>query len=174
MEWLGEIAKHHKNYVKVIHSFGEYFYAEDLVQEMYLRLDRNKRPEDIIVDGKINQYFIHLTLKSIFLNFLKAKKQISKINNLPLEIADVDNSEFYEAQNRFRAKINNEINKWHSYDQTLFRLYLTGNHSMRDIANGTDISLRSIFEVIGECKEKIRVNCGDDYLDLINNDLELI
>jgi DNA-directed RNA polymerase specialized sigma24 family protein len=66
MEWLGEIAKHHKDYVRTINKFGEYFYAEDLVQEMYLRLDRNKRPEDIIVDGKINQYFIHLTLKSIF------------------------------------------------------------------------------------------------------------
>jgi len=66
MNWLSEVAKNHKNYVKIINSFGEYFYAEDLVQEMYLRLDRNKQPEEVIVNGKVNEYYIYLTLKSVF------------------------------------------------------------------------------------------------------------
>ena len=174
MQWLAEVAKHHKDYVRVVQRLGEHFYAEDLVQEMYLRLERNKRPEDIIIDGKINQYYIYLTLKSLFLNFKKAKSQISKINSIPLEIVYIDNSKYYEAQNRFYQRIEAEISNWHTYDQMLFRLYMKGDKSMRDIADGTTISLRSIFNTITECKERIRVNCGDDYLDLINNDLELI
>jgi DNA-directed RNA polymerase specialized sigma24 family protein len=44
MNWLSEVAKNHKNYVKIINSFGEYFYAEDLVQEMYLRLTATSNP----------------------------------------------------------------------------------------------------------------------------------
>lgn len=174
MNWLGEVAKNHKNYVKVINSFGEYFYAEDLVQEMYLRLDRNKKPEDIIVNGKVNEYYIYLTLKSVFLNFVKAKEQIYKTNDLPLNIEAVDNTEYHEAQFRFNARIEAEINSWHWFDSMLFKLYLESGKSMRDISDGTTISLRSVFDTITECKKKLKENCKDDYLDLVNNDLELI
>jgi RNA polymerase sigma factor (sigma-70 family) len=174
MNWLGEVAKNHKNYVKVINSFGEYFYAEDLVQEMYLRLDRNKQPQDIIVNGKVNEYYIYLTLKSVFLNFVKAKEQIYKTNDLPLNIEAVDNSEYHEAQYRFNARIEAEINSWHWFDSMLFKLYLESGKSMRDISDGTTISLRSVFDTITECKRKLKENCKEDYLDLVNNDLELI
>jgi len=174
MKWLGEVAKNHNNYVKVINSFGEYFYAEDLVQEMYLRLHRNKQPQDIIVDGKVNEYYIYLTLKSVFLNFVKAKKQIIKKNDLPLNIEAVDNSEYHEAQFRFNASIEAEINSWHWFDSMLFKLYLESGKSMRDISDGTTISLRSVFDTISECKRKLKANCKEDYEDLVNNDLELI
>ena len=174
MNWLSEVAKNHKNYVKVINSFGEYFYAEDLVQEMYLRLDRNKQPEDIIVNGKVNEYYIYLTLKSVFLNFVKAKEQIYKTNDLPLNVEYVDNSEYHEAQFRFNARIEAEINSWHWFDSMLFKLYLESGKSMRDISDGTTISLRSVFDTITECKRKLKANCKEDYEDLVNNDLELI
>lgn len=174
MNWLSEVAKNHKEYVKTIERFGEYFYAEDLVQEMYLRLNRNKQPEQIIIDGKVNEIYIYLTLKSVFLNFKKAKEQISKNNNLPLFIEHVDNSEYHEAQHRFSERIQAEINNWHWYDAMLFRLYLDSGKSMRDISQGTNISLRSVFDTLTECKQRIKTNCKDDYLDLVNNDLELI
>jgi DNA-directed RNA polymerase specialized sigma24 family protein len=174
MNWLSEVAKNHKNYVKIINSFGEYFYAEDLVQEMYLRLDRNKQPEQIIVNGKVNEYYIYLTLKSIFLNFVKAKEQVYKTNDLPLNIEAVDNTEYYEAQFRFNSIIEAEIDKWEWYDAMLFRLYLDSGKSMRDISDGTTISLRSVFDTLAECKRKLKANCKEDYDDLINNDFELI
>lgn len=174
MNWLSEVAKNHKEYVKTIERFGEYFYAEDLVQEMYLRLNRNKQPEQIIIDGKVNEIYIYLTLKSVFLNFKKAKEQISKNNNLPLFLEHVDNNEYHEAQQRFSERIQAEINKWHWYDAMLFRLYLDSGKSMRDISQGTNISLRSVFDTLKECKQRIKTNCKDDYLDLVNNDLELI
>lgn len=174
MNWLSEVAKNHKNYVKIINNFGEYFYAEDLVQEMYLRLDRNKRPEQIIINGKVNEYFIFLTLKSIFLNFVTSKNKVIKINELPLNLSSVDNTEYHEAQFRFNARIEAEIDKWHWYDAMLFRLYLESGKSMRDISDGTTISLRSVFDTITECKRKLKANCKEDYEDLVNNDLELI
>ena len=71
-------------------------------------------------------------------------------------------------------KIEKEIDTWHVYDQMLFRLYLNSGKSMREIANGTGISLRSIFNTINDCKERIKANCSEDYEDLINKDYEKI
>jgi len=34
MEWLSKVAKHHREYVKWVNRWGEYDFAEDLVQEM--------------------------------------------------------------------------------------------------------------------------------------------
>ena len=36
-ESIEKVAKFHKEYVKTVKGFGEEFYAEDLVQEMYIR-----------------------------------------------------------------------------------------------------------------------------------------
>ena len=40
MNWLNIIAKDHKKWVNYVRNFGEYNYAEDIVQEMYLKLVR--------------------------------------------------------------------------------------------------------------------------------------
>jgi hypothetical protein len=122
----------------------------------------------------VNEYYIYLTLKSIFLNFVKAKEQVYKTNDLPLNIEAVDNTEYHEAQLRFNTRIEAEINSWHWFDSMLFKLYLESGKSMRDISDGTTISLRSVFDTITECKRKLKANCKEDYEDLVNNDFELI
>jgi DNA-directed RNA polymerase specialized sigma24 family protein len=37
-KWLEKVAQHHKEWVEIIHKFGEYDYAEDIVQETYIAL----------------------------------------------------------------------------------------------------------------------------------------
>ncbi len=51
MEWLNIVAKDHKEWVKVVESFGEDFFAEDIVQEAYLRIYKYCQPENIIKNG---------------------------------------------------------------------------------------------------------------------------
>ena len=46
-----KVAKYHSEWVKVVNTFGEYFYAEDIVQEVYIRLLTYSREEQCIVDG---------------------------------------------------------------------------------------------------------------------------
>jgi len=91
-----------------------------------------------------------------------------------LNIEYVENTEYHQAQLRFNARIEAEIDKWHWYDAMLFRLYLESGKSMRDISDGTTISLRSVFNTITECKRKLKENCKEDYLDLVNGQYELI
>lgn len=51
MKWLNIVAKHHKDYVKMVENFGEKFLAEDIVQESYLRMSKYCKPENIITIG---------------------------------------------------------------------------------------------------------------------------
>jgi DNA-directed RNA polymerase specialized sigma24 family protein len=40
MDWLSKVSQHHKEYIRYVHKMGNTSHAEDLVQEMYLRLDK--------------------------------------------------------------------------------------------------------------------------------------
>ena len=60
------IAKKHKDWVNIARSFGAKTEAEDIVQEMYLRLDKYIKP-----DQKITSSFVWITLRNIYFDFLK-------------------------------------------------------------------------------------------------------
>ena len=48
MNWLKEVAKFHADYLRIVQSYGEDFYAEDIVQEMYIRLHKYADREKVI------------------------------------------------------------------------------------------------------------------------------
>jgi DNA-directed RNA polymerase specialized sigma24 family protein len=173
--WLSIVAKHHKYYISVVHSFGEYNYAEDIVQEMYLRIHKYTSEEKIIKDGEVNQGFIWFVLRNIYVDFCKQKSKVDKVDlKEAILISDVSELEVLNAKQRLEEKIEKEIKSWHWYDEKLFRLYKDSGKSMREIESGTTISLTSIFNTIKNCKNRIKVAVGEDYEDLKNNDFELI
>ena len=47
-QWLEVVAKQHKEWIRIVNSFGEYDYAEDIVQEMYIVLHKYADPNKII------------------------------------------------------------------------------------------------------------------------------
>ena len=51
-EWLSIVFKRHKEWIKIVNSFGEYDYAEDFVQECYLVLYKYADEEKIIKKTK--------------------------------------------------------------------------------------------------------------------------
>ena len=64
--WLEIVAKQHKEWIRVINSFGEYDYAEDIVQEMYIVLHKYADPNKIITKGKANRGYIYFTLRTTY------------------------------------------------------------------------------------------------------------
>ena len=87
---------------------------------------------------------------------------------------DTDERQINEAKNIIEQKIETEIQSWHPYDSILFKLYRDSGKSMRELEAGTKISLTSIFHTIKHCKQRIKNAVGEDYQDLLNNDLERI
>jgi DNA-directed RNA polymerase specialized sigma24 family protein len=175
MNWIEQVAKHHKEYIKTIKSFGEDFYAEDLVQEMYIRFINKDKQKAVIVNGQVNKYYVYLTLRSLFVDFYRQKSRIIKVDlSEVLTLEQIDTLEEHEAFGELLKRVNEETKRWEWYDKMLFDLYRNKNMTMRELQKGTTISLRSIFCTIKNCKERLKENVGEDYLDYVNKDYELI
>lgn len=175
MNWIEQVAKHHKEYVKTIKGFGEDFFAEDLVQEMYIRFINKNKEKAVIVNGQVNKYYVYLTLRSLFVDFYRQKSKIIKVDlNDVLTLEQVDTLEEHEAFGELIKRVNEETERWDWYDKMLFDLYRNTNMSMREIESATKISLRSIFCTIKNCKDRLKENVHEDYLDYVNEDYELI
>lgn len=175
MNWINKVAKHHKEYVNTIKKFGEDFYAEDLVQEMYIRFLTKNKEQQVMNKGEVNRYYVWLTLRSLFVDFHRQKSKVIKVDvNEILNLQQIDEIEKHEAFGSLIKQVSKEMNNWHYYDRLLFQLYKDSSMSMREIAQGTNISLRSVFGTLKHCKDRIKENVGDDYLDFKNEDFELI
>ena len=73
MDKLTLLTKHHKDWVKVVNSFGEYFFADDIVQETYLKILRLNHIDKIVTDT-INKSMMWLVLRSVYIDHIRAKK----------------------------------------------------------------------------------------------------
>ena len=169
MNWINKVTKHHKEYVNTIKQFGEDFYAEDLVQEMYLRFITKNKEQQVMNKGEVNRYYVWLTLRSLFIYFHRQKSRVIKVDvSEVLNLQQIDEIEEHEAFGSLMTQVSKEMNNWHYYDRLLFKLYKDTNMSMREIAQGTNISLKSIFGTLKHCKKRLKENVGEDYLDFKN------
>ena len=175
MVWINRLVEHHKEWIAFVHSFGEHFFAEDIVQETYINLIKWSSEDKLFTNGKINKGYMWLSLKNTFLQHInKANKfKYVSIDNLH-EIENLNNIELLTAQDKIELKILEEMNSWEWYDKMLFEIYRNDKLSMRKIASKTKISLSSIFSTIKLCKEKLNDNVGEDYTDYKNGDYELL
>jgi len=172
--WLKIVAAQHKNWIKIINSFGEYDYAEDIVQEMYITLYKYSKPENIIKDGKVSNGYIFFTLRSLYYQFYNAKNKVKKVSIDNLQIENFSDIEQENAYNKVCNLIDEHIESWHWYDQKLFKLYRDTDMSIRKIAKETGISWVSIFNTLKKCKLNLKENFSEDYDDYLNGDYERI
>jgi RNA polymerase sigma factor (sigma-70 family) len=177
MNWLKEVAKFHADYLRIVKSFGEDFYAEDVVQEMYIKLTKYHSPNKIInKEGKVNTSYIYLVLRSIVVNLKEQKNRLKKVSLEEIKELHIsyDYIPKHEAELNLEARINKEIDTWDYFDERLFNIYRDSKMSMRKLSKETRISTKTIFYTIKRCKERLRENIGEDYEDYINEDYELI
>jgi DNA-directed RNA polymerase specialized sigma24 family protein len=170
--WLAKVAEHHKEWVKVVQSFGEYDYAQDIVQETYIALWKYASAEKILDEkGEVRKGYIYFTLRSLYFQYYNKKIKIQKVSfDGCWELFDDSNIEEHNAYNDICLMIDDEIDNWHWYDKKLFKLYRDTDMSMRDIASETKISLISVFNSIKNYKEILKNKFEKDYQDYITND----
>jgi len=170
------VAENHKKYVSIIKNFGEHFYAEDLVQETYLMLYKWSSPDKYIKDGKPNDAYIWLCLRNSFLLYQREKRKATKVSLEDIQELSTNeiNIEYFKSLEKIDTLVKNEVNSWHWYDAKMYKLYIDNKMPMRTIESETGISLRSIFETIKICKQRLKKAVGEDYEDFINNDYEKI
>lgn len=135
---MKEICKQHQRWINCVKQLGIEDYAEDIVQEAYIKcLDKLA----------VNEAYFYMTLRSLSFNLLKKQKQFIKVS-----IDDVQIKTEIEQQN----EVLNLVDNFHWFDKQIFYLYYDNKMSMRKIAEETGISLKTIFNTITKCNNKIK------------------
>ena len=185
-DWLEIVARQHKEWIRIVNGFGEYDYAEDIVQESYLILYKYAKPEKVIENGVIRRGYMYFTLRTTYYLYYNAKHKIKKYSlDTPfvslgmdgnydsfIQIEDKTDLREQEAYNYICQKIDEEIEDWHWYDKKLFVLYRDTDMSIRKIAAETKISWVSIFNTLKNAKNILKEKLKEDYEDYKNEDYE--
>jgi hypothetical protein len=142
MDWLRQVAKHHTVYIGYVKGMGVTDQAEDIVQEMYIRINNYASEDKCITDGNVNKHYIWRVLYNLSMSYLSSKSKYSFISldwgmdtkDMPdiglgnkLSVFDSD-PEREESFLRLTAKMMKELHSLDSeggykYNQELFFLY---------------------------------------------------
>lgn len=135
---MKEICKQHQRWINTVKQFGITDFAEDVVQEAYLKC---------LEKETVNEAYFYLTLRSLSMDLHRKQKQIIKVS-----IDEVNIITEIEQHN----EVLNLVNDFHWFDKEVFFLYYDNKMSMRKIAEETGISLSTIFKTIQTCNLKIK------------------
>ena len=181
MEWIGNVAKHHKEYVRYVNRMGATLYAEDIVQQAYLRLYKYSSAEKVIrEDGTVNKTYVWRVLFSEWSIFYKESQRFEKVSidfNEDLVYDEYDPEKeraFEEIRYRMYSAICDLDEEGFPYNKELLMLYAQSGMSMRCLSSTTGISLTSIFNTLKNCKELLSVELREDLEDYNNGQYHLI
>jgi RNA polymerase sigma factor (sigma-70 family) len=131
--------------------------AEELVQNLYLKLMEMTNIQKIMYKQDINLFYLYKMLRSMHLNAVK--KQVS---SLPLN-DDVCNlaaeSYSYELDSQFErmVELTNEcLDEMYWFDAKLLRVYIEEDHSIQSLHNATGISNSTIWTTLKKSKQNVR------------------
>ena len=185
-EQLEKLASKHQNWISLVKNMGcNPSYAEDIVQDAYLRIYHYLEKGIDISYGEddVNDFYMYMTLRSIYLNKMKKKCVSNEIldtqeekleyvlGSLKSEFADAEQEEGF---NRLIGKIFDEVNEWDFYSRNVFIAYFTTGLSLDKLSSETGIGRSSLYNSIRRYREIIRENFSEDAEDYYNGDYDKI
>lgn len=143
---LNIIAKEHQKWLRIARSFGLDDTAEDLVQDMYLKIHDWKGKYDktlMFNETEVNHYFIFLVLRNLFLDLCRAnKKKAAHSSANKTERSTRQIGLEYKEQ---LEMLKDEISSWHLYDRKIYELLYQEGYSMLELSKQTGIDYYSIY-----------------------------
>jgi DNA-directed RNA polymerase specialized sigma24 family protein len=183
---LNKLANKHDLWLRMVINMGcPNSYAEDIVQEMYLKIHHLKVDERIMYNEEdVNEFYIFVTLRNLYYDSIRIKNRMRMVENNEEDEPDyVDGLSSFDdfdyekefALQRLSEKITEEIDSWeYRYDSILCKLYFKTEMSMRYIAVGSGISLTSIHNSLRNYKDILRTEFSEDVEDYNNGDYDKI
>ena len=114
---LNIVAKEHKKWLRIARSFGLQETAEDLVQDMYLKIHDWKGKYDktlMFNKTEVNHYFVFLVLRNLFLDLCRANKKKAAKGYSMLELSKqtgIDYYSIYRTKNKIQKLLNQKLEK---------------------------------------------------------------
>jgi DNA-directed RNA polymerase specialized sigma24 family protein len=147
--------KRHKNWIEIVQSFGcNIDTAEDLVQEMYIKLDRiASSGTDLMYKDDINYFYVFKMLSTMFLD-LKRKEGRSIILNLdelPDGTIDQDMTNYEEKYDTIMTA----MDELYWYDRKVYEIIDDGL-SISELSRKTKISYYSLYNTFNKVKKFLK------------------
>jgi DNA-directed RNA polymerase specialized sigma24 family protein len=156
INFLSEIFKKHKIWIDIVCTFGcNKETAEDIVQEMYIKIDKKiKNGLDInFGNNDYNYYYIFKTLKTLFLDL---KRKESKVKIVDIDTADKHLSNFDNRDyNVVYQDIQNQLNKMYWYDKKVYEIIESGE-SIAQLSRKSGIPYYSLYNTYKKVKLKLK------------------
>ena len=155
MEVLELLYKKHRDWCDIVESFGvNPDTAEDLVMEMYLRIDKYvKKGNDIMYDDtEVNYYYIFRTLKHLHYDLYKKETKIQTIDitemiNHPKADEAMNYDDLYD-------RYNEELDKLYFYHRKVFEI-VEGGLDCSKLSRMTNTSYHRIYHTYRKVKKHL-------------------
>ena len=149
------IFKKHQVWIDIVSSFGcNRETAEDIVMEMYIKIDKSiKKGLDIDYNKTdYNYYYIFKTLKSLFLDLKRKEKKVNIIN-----IDEIQNKSFDEIINYTSSYsiIQKKLKKMYWSDRKIFEI-IQGGESIAKLSRKTGIPYHSLYNTYRKVLERLK------------------
>jgi len=150
------IAKKHKQWVEIVITFGcNKDTAEDLVQEMYIKIKKilDKKQDIMFNENEENYFYIYKTLKSLFLDLKRKEKKVKiyPIEDLHKDLVDTDYVDYENILN----SVQDELGKQFWYDKKVYEIIDDGE-TISELSRKTKISYYSLYNTYKKVKKILR------------------
>ena len=149
------LAQKQEDWIRIVKSFGcQTVVAEDLVQEMYLKIHQrlNKDLNIMFNEEEINYYYVYRTLHTLFLDLKRKEQRVKKVYiedvDIDQPIEDIDYVSAHE-------KIEEELNKAYWYNRKVFEI-INGGESIADLSRNSGINYYSLYNTYRKMKEQLK------------------
>jgi len=149
------IAEKHEDWIRIVESFGcNSDTAEDLVQEMYIKINAILlRGVDIMYnETEINHFYIFRTLRTMFLDLIRKEKKVSLVefDTFSHNFKTEDLVNFQAVYNTFL----HNLDEMHWYDKKVFE-YIEAGESIAGLSEKTKISYYSLYNTYRRVKKTL-------------------
>ena len=155
MEILKKLFEKHKTWCEIVESFGcNPETAEDIVQEMYLKIGKLvEKGTDISYGDGVNYFYVFRTLTSIFLDYKRKESKTGLIGLDEIEMQFQDDEEV-PFQKQY-DKILEGLAELYWYDRKVFEIIENGE-SISELSRKTNISYYSLYNTYKKVKKYLK------------------
>jgi len=150
---IATLSKNHSEWLKIaFHICKDLYIANDLVQDMYLRIHKYPPKKEI------NNFYIYVIIKHCFYDHCKNEKQYTQLNERTLEQSeDVTNEAYFS----FLDRLDDELDKLHWYKKRL--ILNRQEESPRVIQKKTGINYMHIYRNCNKTEDHLRIQLEASY-----------
>lgn len=155
MEILKKLFEKHKTWCEIVESFGcNPETAEDIVQEMYLKIGKLvEKGTDISYGDGVNYFYVFRTLTSIFLDYKRkeSKTGLIGLDEIDMQFQDEEEVPFQKQYD----KILEGLAELYWYDRKVFEIIENGE-SISELSRKTNISYYSLYNTYKKVKKYLK------------------